>query len=77
MNQTMTQEAIIEASLDPWALDGKTLYRAAPLWTDTGVMVIYGSLSQGGDNTLKAQSGKDFNSLKPITAKALDYYNAW
>ena len=71
------QEVIIEASLNPWELDGKTLYRAAPLWTDTNVTVIYGSLSQGGDNTLKAQSGRDFNSLKPITAKALDYYNAW
>ena len=58
-------------------MDGKTLYRATPVFTDYGVMVIHGALSNGGDNVLKVRYGKDFENLEPLPAKAFDFYNAW
>ena len=72
-----TETVIIESKGEPWALDGKTLYRATPVFTDYGVMVIYGALSNGGDNVLKVKYGKDFENLVPLPAKAFDFYNAW
>ena len=71
------EKVIIESKGEPWALDGKTLYRATPVFTDYGVMVIYGALSNGGDNVLKVQYGKNFENLEPLPAKAFDFYNAW
>lgn len=71
------EKVIIESRGEPWALDGKTLYRATPVFTDYGVMVIHGALSNGGDNVLKVNYGKDFENLEPLPAKAFDFYNAW